>query len=351
MLVSYLTAPLRVNTIHEYVVFVIDGDADEYRWTIEPPGGPPIRTHTTTIGWLPHFFTTMGLHEIRVEIVNGGAVVATLLLLQTVTTSDPALEQHIVDSRENLNTADELRELHTDFRRYIQSASTLTAPNGIPTRLLSLIVHQETVPAPKWGSMRAYTMTKAGQEPRLREAQANTLAYLYEKGKPAIGSSPLMASFSVTPRTLGPGQIGQWRVASLEGWIPWREGPVRGTPGVKWQKKRIFFEDVWDFMMLPWWRQVDCFNLCRFPKTNIALVAKLLARLKNRANRWPDVLTEDVMSNDDLLDIVSTEYRIGPTLTPADQAEPDWTYIMFRPWALEPLGPGLAATMPPALFP
>jgi len=350
-LVSYLTSPLRVNTIHEYVVFVEDGDADEYRWTIEPPGGPPIRTETTTTGWLVHFFTTMGTHEVRVEVVDGGDVVATLLLLQVVTTSDSALEQHIVDRRINLATADELRELRTDFGAYIQQASNLTGLDGIPSRLVSLVVHQETLTAPKWGSIRAFLMKKAGQEPRLREVQHNLQAYLYEEGKPVVGSSPFLARLSVMPRTLGPGQIGQWRVASLEGWIEWRENPTITDPDLKWKRKGILFKDVGEFMLLPWWRQIDCFNLCRFPKSNIELVAKLLARLKNRDNRWPDVLKQDVMANSDLLDIVLTEYRNGPSLTPAADAVPDYMYAGFRSLVLDPPHPSMTAEMPPALFP
>ncbi len=309
ILVSFLTSVVQ-HTIQEYVVFAIDADADEYRWTIDelsPGGGPEITT--TDVGILEVLYDNPGGYDVTVEIIENGAVVTSLNILEIVGPRDSALEQRITQEYIGAETADILRELRNDFRSYIQLASDATpAADGIPTRLIAAILDYETHIHPKRGTAGAYELAKAGDPSKIRETEIADLAAAYDK--------PWLAPL---PKTLGPGQLGEPRVASLEGLMPWREAFL-GTPLVR---RILLIEDADDFYELNYLKQIDTFNLVRFPKSNIALVAKLLARLKNRSNRWPGVAKADVLADLDLVSVVATEYHLGPSMIDAQYAKPD----------------------------
>jgi hypothetical protein len=347
VLVSFNTSPLRRDTEQQYVLFAVEADADEYRWTIEPPGGPPIREETTEIGQIVHTYTTTGMHEVRVEVVDGGDVVSTLSVLQVVGLPDAALEQNIAQQKADASTAEVLRELRTDFGGYVQQAAAATGPNGVPSRFVSAIVFQETVTTPKRGSPRAKALAAGAARNKIREEEEDWLANQYELGRPPIGA---IYGAPPNPMTLGPGQLGQWRAASLDGLVNWREGAAQGAGSPNWMafdRKFVLFLDVSQFVNFTVYaEQVDYFNLCRFPKTNIALVAKLLARLKNRVHRWPNVPKTGFLAEPDLLEIVATEYRIGPTATPRANAKPDPAYSGFTRLNTDDWG-----FLDPALFP
>jgi hypothetical protein len=330
ILVSFNTPPLRTDTEQQYVLFAIDADADEYRWTIEPIGGPALRTDTTEIGVLTHRFTNPDSYEVRVDVMVDGVVAGTPLLLQTVTPPDSALEQNILAEKTDASSADVLRELRVDFGGYVQQAATATGPNGVPSRFVSAILFQEILSTPKRGSAGASAPAAAGAaRSKIREEEIDWLANQYQLGRPPFGT----AGSPPDPMTLGPGQLGEWRVASMEGLINWREGAAQGAGSDRamWlDRKFVLFLDVSQFVnFTAYQEQVDCFNLCRFPKTSIAQVAKLLARLKNRPHRWPNVPRTDFFTEPDLLEIVATEYRIGPRATPAASAKPDIAYSTF----------------------
>ena len=345
MLVSYLTSPLRTGTLQDYVVFAIGADADEYRWTIEPPGGPPERTETTTIGRLSHQFEITGTHEIRVEVVNGGTVTATLILLQGVVPPDSVLEQRIALEKIDDQTADLLRELRNDFSAYIQSAAGATGPTGVPPRLVTTRIYAESLVRPKRGTKAAEDKIAAGETSHVRDTEVDDKARLYQSGRPIVSES--FSASPPMPRSLGPGQVSEPTIATLEGLIEWREGRATGTPGFRIDRKIVRIYNARDFIKLPYPEQIDMFNLARFPKTNILMVAKLLSRLKNRAHRWPNTLQCDGLADHHLVEILGTEYRMGPTETPAASAEAIGIEVLFLVWATDPL----MTLIPMDLFP
>ena len=52
-------------------------------------------------------------------------------------------------------------------------------------------------------------------------------------------------------------------------------------------------------------------------------MAELLAKLKNRAHRWQTTARDDVLADPHLIEIIGSEYREGPTTTPAASARPN----------------------------
>jgi hypothetical protein len=328
ILVSFLTSPVPVGTVQEYVVFAIDADADEYRWTFTPYGETPA-TYTTDIGRVRHTFSDFGFHQVQVQVVLAGAVVATLGFIQGVAQLNPTLEQAISQSATMMDwDADVLRELWNDFNDYIHDAANATGPNGVPARLVAAILARECWGRPKIDTSRAAWLIKTGEAEDIRENEVDAMAAAYEAGKPIFGAGSPFLGAPPIPASLGPGQIALPTCAALEGLITWREGAAAGTTGLDFDRKFVMWLNATDFIALDYVKQVDVFNLTRFPKINIKLVAKLLARLKNRPHRWPNVAKGDVIDTEELVKIVATEYNMGPTATPAASAQPN----MYGEW-------------------
>ena len=57
--------------------------------------------------------------------------------------------------------------------------------------------------------------------------------------------------------------------------------------------------------------KVDIFNALRFPKQNAWVAAHLLAAIKNRPHRFPNLSAQDVLTNAQAIDIIATEYNRG----------------------------------------
>jgi hypothetical protein len=328
VLVGYLTSPLPLGTLQEYVLFAIGAPADEYRWTLTPPPGVPPATITTQIGSLSNWYDELGAHELQVEVMDSGATVATLVLTQEVEPPDPALETRLGSYKSQFTDVE--REIGNDLAAYIRQGATATGPNGIPTHLLSTILFQEGLArAAKRGSFKAVQAAKSGDREGIREDQADILAEEFESGKskptvyPDGAIGPMGPSLAPKPRTLGPGSVGLWNVAGIVSppLIPWLEADLDAV--LPWNYRSVLiYRTVLAFRELPYLTQVDIFNLARFPKSSIALSARLLAKLKNRPHRWPATATADVLADPHLLEIIGSEYCNGPTTTPAASARP-----------------------------
>jgi hypothetical protein len=329
VLVGYLTSPLRLGALQEYVLFVIGAPADQYRWSITPPPGGPAVTITTQIGSMSNWYDELGTHELQVEVMEAGAVAATLTLTELVVAPEPALETRLGADKSHF--ADVERELGNDLAGYIRRAAEATGPTGIPTHLLTTILMQEGLArAAKRGSFGADQRAKSGDYEAIREAQADRLADAFEEGKPRSGVLPDgttgVVAMPPIPRTLGPGSLALWTLASIVGsppLTPWLEADTAGATFPMFQRRIVLAKHIMAFRGLPYLTQVDIFNLARFPKTSVWFVAQLLATLKNRPHRWRTTAREDVLADPHLLEIIGSEYRDGPTTTPAASARPN----------------------------
>jgi hypothetical protein len=71
-------------------------------------------------------------------------------------------------------------------------------------------------------------------------------------------------------------------------------------------------------------QQVEIFNHLRFPKSNIALCARLLTRINERANRAQGLPAGDVAADPKLVGLIATEFQAGATTSSfADAKAPD----------------------------
>ena len=71
-----------------------------------------------------------------------------------------------------------------------------------------------------------------------------------------------------------------------------------------------------DFQTLSLDDRRGIFTTLRFPHSNILAAGQLLAKLKNRAHRFPDMSPLDVLNSDKAIGIIATEYNRGAFDTP-----------------------------------
>jgi hypothetical protein len=353
-LISYLTDPLPVDSRLDYLV-ICHEEADSFEWTFTN-ADTNLKSECSidaNIAWTQ--VDVSGPLQTRVVVKNGGNTVATLELTQNASNPSPEFEQVKADlSRpEDAQLVFALGEVVQDFRSYIIDAAAATGPNGIPARLLAGVLFNETKDRPKDGSPGAKKIRKAldGQSfnPRLEEiirqikgggrrrVDEMALDLIRDVDLEMIrgflnefGDVDLLDWFSalnvLDPRfetswyagakSLGVGQVAQTTAAMTIGLIPWRDINKKARSETLDAIKHDFFG-----LTLNDLRRI--FTSLRFPKSNIALAAQLLAKLKNRAHRFPGLTAKEVLSNPNAIGVIATEYHIGGTDTPLADAGSD----------------------------
>jgi hypothetical protein len=123
------------------------------------------------------------------------------------------------------------------------------------------------------------------------------------------------------------------------GLIPWKElNEVTRSDDLE------VIEDAWDNLSQT--DKVDIFNSLRFPKRNIHVAAQLLAKLKNRAHRFPSLTATDVLTNTEAIGVIATEYNRGgfdtPTATMSVNSNGRWV----RDYVADPSAIGLETFFP-----
>jgi hypothetical protein len=326
-LVCFLTAPLPTESRIDYVVISAE-DADEYVWSFTH-GTKGWRVDFTADGGLAHLTVPApGQLEAKVVIRKDASTLATLSLTQNVAAPGagftPLPEGAVVGQRQAIFA---LREICEELKGYIDDAAAATGANGIPARLLAAVLFLEASYRPKDGSPRAMDIRKqlsgdwytprldavldnlrgkphtaTGRPPQLDDIREEELALIRD----FINGSDWDPSYAyASGKTLGVGQIAQTTAAMVLGKTTWRE------PGVK-TKSSDLKQIESDFTALTVVDKVDVFNSLRFPKRNVWVAAKLLEKLKNRTNRFPALSAKDVLTNDQAIEVLATEYNGGP---------------------------------------
>lgn len=343
-LISYLSSPLIQDSRNDYVVFVLNGTAaDQYHWSIKnSDSGDEAASGTTDAGvfdWTPG---ETGEYDITVEIKSGGAVAKTLSLHQTVLSLNPGegLDQlfpfelgasvsgfwpltfitNLIKRAVYAGEWDSTREVLFELWGYILEGATATGAQGIPAQLVAALVYQQVLSHPK-----EFSITRPIYiGPAVRSTELGWAAE--DLNQP----NSFHLSMQVD-NALGVCQLRPETVAMLLGYTQWRE-----KPEVAKDRKTVDDQIHADFMALPPNTKIEIFNLLRFPKTNIALAARLLAKLKNRNDpaRFPQLTQQDLMTqnaavnpappnHDDAILLIVTEYYIGAVKTPTDKAVPN----------------------------
>ncbi|WP_027346471.1 hypothetical protein [Hamadaea tsunoensis] len=351
VLVSYLTSPLVVRTKLDYVLFALPpaGSNEDlwleyvsvasYKWTVLSKSDASfIEQSVTDNGCWSWTAQAPGTYTTRVEARDGdGKVLATLSLTQTVTPRDARLEEFL-RPQPSRSKCDAIRELVNDLSGYINQGAAATGPTGIPARLLAGVVFMEAWGRPKEGTANAKAIrARAGgkDDPDWLDWTEDQLAKRGNREFGAISDIRCVEIQAIAevfqdrwvgrltfvgPTSMGVAQIQMAVAAMVLGMTAWREKPPGGAENAE-ARKEIDDSVEEDWRVLPRRKQVEIFNHLRFPKTNIALCAKLLARIKERPNRALGLPVGAVAANAKLVGLIATEFNAGATTSSFDEAK------------------------------
>jgi len=294
VLISTITAPLVVDRENFYIVFVIDAilapTVTGYLWTFFIDGVPQ-PPQTTGIGVVRFTPTEEGYLQVKVQVMSSGPAPPSFLeLMQQVTLANSELEAMIAAASEQpgagMGNPDVLRELVNDHNPYYQDVP-LAAPeagDAFPKFLFSTVND---------GALE----TKQDKRHDLLEEVANAINtgetdYVSAIG-PGLGVAKLRLPLLVM--MLSPASI------------PFAELPDTNAENVAADEQ--LREQV---AALSEEERIDWFNLVRFPKSNIALCAKLLEALRDKF--FPGVVFEDVLKkmSGSMSDWIMLNYNKGP---------------------------------------
>ncbi len=316
-LVSYLTSPIAKGTRIDYAVFAQNNTmADRYEWTFLPLSVPSeLEEETTNVGINEYTPENLGELRVVVDVIVGGNTVVTLTLSQIIVERNAELEQYIngvgiIDSAlanwvwaaARVGDSQTTRELVNDLKSYIEKAA---AQHEFPLDFLAAIVYKEVSFRPKeYEWQRVYLV---GESVRSVEIEAIR----------EILSNEEYDNPKLTKQSIGVCQISMPTASMVVFPDLWRELPVESD------QRELRRKEIRDnYTDLDSYQKIDLFNILRFPRTNILLCAELLSKLKNRPNRWEGVDNEQLMQNQHALSIIATEYNLGATMTPREDAKP-----------------------------
>jgi hypothetical protein len=215
-----------------------------------------------------------------------------LILNQDVISQDPALTG-LLSSDSDFKEAE--IELVNDFIFYINDAAISTGSQGITSRFLACILRQEianTAPIP---------ILITNKASRLNELSDVDTAI---KRKVSGVSVPI----TDIDRSVGVGQIKLSTAAMMQGLF----ALIEQDPNNR-QEARTRISN--EFSRLSIKNYADLLSLLSLPKSNIKMAADLLAKLKNRSNRYPSFSRATFGANQRACEIIATEYNLGATLS------------------------------------
>ncbi|CAN7761600.1 hypothetical protein LJR130_007090 [Variovorax sp. LjRoot130] len=338
-LVSFLTAPLPVDSRLDYVLLCHE-DADEFIWRFADPATKLVSKTDSgdTASWVT--LPAAGTLETTVFVRKTGTTLATVSLTQQVVEPSAdfrALATQLAIAGAGADYLFTLREICLELKPYIDAAATATGPNGIPARLLAAILYREAFNRPKDGSPKAdairLRLEGKDYDPRqqalveqltrqtgrtvnlqhlhdIRDVEIAMMRGFFNEIEDLSSFDPrLLTLLYASRKTLGVGQIAQTTAAMVSGLITWRE---LTDPG----KEAVLDAIEADYRALSTSDKLGIFNGLRFPKTNIQFAAQLLAKLKNRAHRFPMMSMRDVLASDQAIGMIATEYNRGGFDTP-----------------------------------
>lgn len=107
-------------------------------------------------------------------------------------------------------------------------------------------------------------------------------------------------------------------LAMALGWMPLFEHPRVPKPGNAEDEIKESFMKLTTDQMFELWRRLS------WSKSAVGYVANILAHLKNRPNRYPNLSRSDFAADYRAMAIIATEYNMGATNSPESRAGPTW---------------------------
>lgn len=299
-LICDLASPLAVGSEPRYRLGppgAVRASAEcQYRWTVRRRhDGYPIWQTVTAAPELRLTAAARGRYLVEVDILADGTPTGTCLSLDHDVEPEPGVLTTVLRGASPV-VAQAVRELLTDFRRYIIDAAAATGPDGVTARFLASMLVIEILRRPK--EAREGDLDEVG-------ALLDTL----DRGERVIFPSEAIE------RPLGVGQIRLMTAAMVTGATPWIDEDTLDRRPARDQIKA-------NFDALPPAAKRAIFTQLRWPKSNIAVAARLLATLKNRPGRYPALPRAQFAADPTAVGIVATEYASGRAGTPAPDASP-----------------------------
>ena len=309
-LVSFLTSPMPISSMNDYVVFVSTGEVvDRYDWTFTYVGTDLSHTTSTAIGTTSFMPALIDLLQVTVELTLAGGGTVTISMFQEVRPRFTGFEFFfdaapvpavVVDQPTVAALGGDPRaseELANDLRTYVLAAA---AGTGLPPRLLAAFAYHGSMQAPKldrvgplvWSPGRDQKLEWVASE--LNGDRWNLATDIDDR----LGVCQLL--LAVAAMTVGPnGTAG-------DTYTPWRERAADGSDASTVDEA---ITTAFDQLALE--SRIDLFNLARFPRTNIELCAALLVRLRDRPNRWPGATADELIAQAAAPVTLATEYDTG----------------------------------------
>jgi hypothetical protein len=265
-LVSFITSPLVVNRENRYVVFVTDtalaAQVQSYGWAFSE-NGATASTQTTDVGEAAYSPQGTGSLNVTVRLMDGANTEqATLSLTQSMVPLHPGLEAMIAAAADQpgpgASDPDVSRELVNDYNPYYQAVTPPTPETGEAFQqfVFSLLFEGALRRSPAERQQLTDALAQA-----LDEANLDDFVNRMAAGVGVCNIRlPLLAMMPSTGVPL----------------LPWTELPQESA-----QNEYADQQLRQKFAALETTALIDCFNLARFPKSNITQCGHLIAALRD----------------------------------------------------------------------
>ena len=299
-LVSFVTSPLVVNRENTYVVFVTDAglaaQVHSFEWSFSENGGTAT-TQTTEVGEAVYSPQGTGSLSASVRILDGTSTEqASLSLTQAMVPLHPGLEAMIDaakdDSGPTISDPDVARELVNDYNIYYQAVSPPTPETGDAFQqfVFSLLF--------EGASKRTPAERKELIEDLAGVLESTNNDDFVNRTGEGVGVCNIRLPLLAMMPSSGPPLL------------PWTELPQPAA-----QNEYADEQLRQKFAALDESTLIDCFNLARFPKTNITQCAHVIGALRDHyfaGTNFSDVLTG--MSGTRAF-WIAMHFRQGPLIT------------------------------------
>ncbi len=240
--------------------------------------------------------------DLRAELLNRGATtsidLSQILACNNVSTHRMAWER-------GSNSDKAVAELAGDLFDYIEHAARATGSNGVSARFVAAVLFIEI-----------YNRPKSGRAAELDEVREETIELVFERHRRDL--LDWINANLYLHRSVGVGQTRMSTLAMALGWMGLIEhervsGHSSRENDIEEAFMRLTTDQMWEL-----WRRL------RWPKSAVNSVARILASLKNRPNRYPLLSKSQFGTNHRAMAIIATEYNMGATNSPEGAAGSTW---------------------------
>jgi len=292
-LVSFCSSPITLGRRQKYVVFVLDSSlqssVETYHWQV----GAEV---ADTVDGIWEFTPPEeGNLEISVSLLdNSDAVLRTLSLSQAVTAPNTELEDLIARADAVHPIAanpDTSREIINDHRAYMDELAPRDAdPSSSLNRLIFAISYVESMEQP--GDQRNLRLEEIAAA-----FDADDSSTFTEEGGAGLGVC------RIRPHVLG------MYLPETPGGSDWYLSK-REYPKENEERLSINQELLEELMDLPEDKQIDLFNLLRFPKSNLKMAIQLLEGLNSQY--FPGSDLETLINDKEQVQSLLDQFKQGP---------------------------------------